>query len=259
MKRNALKQALQQGKTVFGTMVQEIRSPAVAMVMATAGFDFLFIDMEHGAYDLETVADLIKVARLSGLTPLVRVPDAQYHLISRVLDAGAQGFMVPRVETRETVEQVVQWAKFPPLGSRGCSPFKGHADYRPEPMWEFTRQANEDTMVILQIERKAAIEDIEGLLAVPGVDAAILGPNDLALSLGIAEDMSNPVMIESIDKVVQACERRGIPCGMHVGDLNALKNWMSKGMRLVVYSTDLSFLLSGARSGLKVLRDAAQS
>jgi 2-dehydro-3-deoxyglucarate aldolase/4-hydroxy-2-oxoheptanedioate aldolase len=237
-------------------MLQELRSPAIPEVMATAGFDFLFLDMEHGAFNWETMADLVKVTRLTGVTPFVRVSDDQYHLVARVLDAGAQGIMVPRVERPEQVENVVRWSKFPLEGSRGCSILKGHSDYRPHPLQEFTQHLNRENMVILQIERKLAIEGIDDLLSVPGVDAAIVGPNDLALSLGISNDMHHPLMVQSIEKVVAACKRHAIPCGMHVGSLEALTEWMAKGMRFIVYATDLSFLLRGAQNGLRALREA---
>jgi len=256
MRNNAVREALAQGKTVFGTMLQECRSPAIPQVMATAGFDFIFIDMEHGAFNWETMADLVKVTRLTGMAPFVRVSDDQYHLIARVLDAGAQGIMVPRVETREQVENVVHWSKFPPEGSRGCSVLKGHSDYQPQPLQAFTQQMNRDNMVILQIERRRAVEDIDSLLSVPGVDAAIVGPNDLALSLGISGDMHDPLMVDHLQTIVTACRRYGKPCGMHVGSLEALTEWMAKGMRFIVYSTDLNFLLKGAQSGLKALREA---
>jgi 2-dehydro-3-deoxyglucarate aldolase/4-hydroxy-2-oxoheptanedioate aldolase len=256
MRKNALRQALQGGKPVFGTMLQESRSSAVPELMAAAGCDFIFIDMEHGAFNMETVADLIKVTRLTGMTPLVRVPDDQYHLVARVLDAGAQGIMVPRVEHREQVEKVVQWARFPPDGCRGCSVLKGHSDYQPQRLQEFTQHVNRENMVIVQIERRRAVEHIDDLLSVAGIDGAIVGPNDLALSLGIDNDLSHPLMIESLEKVVRACERHGVPSGMHVGNLEALTHWMAKGMRFIVYSTDLNFLLKGAQAGLKVLRDA---
>ena len=254
MRKNALRQKLSEGKVVYGTMLQELRSPAVIQLVANAGYDFVFIDMEHGAYNMETVADLIKVARLANLVPLVRVPDAEYHLIARVLDAGAQGIMVPRIENREQVERVLESAKYPPIGKRGCSVFKGHADYQPEPQLEFTRQANQENMIILQIERKLAIERIDELLAIPGVDGAIMGPNDLALSLGIEEGMSNPLIVEATDKVVRAAQANNIPSGMHVGSVDVLRTWIGKGMRLIVFSTDLNFLYSSASAGLAALK-----
>jgi len=218
--------------------MREMRSSAIAQLMATAGFDFVFFDMEHGSHNMETVADLIKVARLSDLTPLVRVPDDQYHLIARVLDAGAQGIMVPRVETRAQVEKIVQCAKFPPQGRRGCSVLKGHSDYHPEPVLDFCRHANSDNLVILQIERRRAVEDIESILSVKGVDGAIMGPIDLALSYGLPPDMSNPVIAESIQKVVDTCRHLGIASGMHTGNLDVLKEWMAKGMQIIVELQD---------------------
>jgi 2-keto-3-deoxy-L-rhamnonate aldolase RhmA len=258
LRKNALRAALQGGKTVFGTMVQEVRSPAIMEVMASAGCDFVFIDMEHGAFNMETVADMIKVGRLAGVTPLVRVSDDEYHLVARVLDAGAQGIMVPRVERRERVERVVEWTRFPLDGCRGCSILKGHTDYQPQPLVEFTAEANRENLLILQIERKVAVEDIDNLLSVQGVDAVIVGPNDLALSLGVSNDMNHPLMVQSIDKVVQACQKHGVPSGKHTANLNALASWMGRGMRFIVYSTDLSFLLKGAQGGMATLRTALQ-
>jgi len=259
MRENRVRQALQQGRVTYGIMIQEMRSSAIAQLMATAGFDFVFFDMEHGSHNMETVADLIKVARLSDLTPLVRVPDDQYHLIARVLDAGAQGIMVPRVETRAQVEKIVQCAQFPPQGRRGCSVLKGHSDYHPEPVLDFCRHANSDNLVILQIERRRAVEDIESILSVKGVDGAIMGPIDLALSYGLPPDMSNPVIAESIQKVVDTCRHLGIASGMHTGNLDVLKEWMAKGMQIIVYSTDLGLLLNGAKRGLQELQDANQA
>ena len=108
LRENKVKRALTQGQVVIGTMISEMRSPAIGLIMAKAGFDFMFIDMEHGAYNIETVADLIKVARLAGIAPLVRVPDPVYFLLSRPLDAGAMGLMVPRIEDIATVEHIVR-------------------------------------------------------------------------------------------------------------------------------------------------------
>jgi 2-keto-3-deoxy-L-rhamnonate aldolase RhmA len=254
MKPNALRQTLSQGKPGYGTMITDLRTPTIGQLMAQAGCDFLFFDMEHGPYGLETIADMVRVTRLSDVTALVRVPDARYHLISRTLDLGAQGIMVPRIETVAQVEVVVESALFPPLGKRGCSVAKGQNDFVGQHPVEFAEQANLENLIILQIERQRAVEDIGNLLDVPGVSAAILGPNDLALSLGLrAQDML-AALEEPIQAVLDACLSRGIPCGIHIANLEWLAEWQRRGMQLLCYSSDTSFLKQGAASGIRQLR-----
>lgn len=258
MKDNRLKRLLNNGEVVIGTMLQELRTPAIPLLLADVGFDFLFIDMEHGAHNMETVADLLKIIRLTGMTPLVRVPDLQYHLIARCLDAGAQGIMVPRIETRDQVEEIVKYVKYPPLGVRGCSINKGHNDYKAEALLPFVQKANRENFVIVQIERKKAIDNIDSLLSVEGVNAAILGPNDLAVSYGISDDLDNPIMSDAIQKVVDTGRKYGVYTGMHIGGLLKLKEWMNKGMKIITYQTDLGFIKQSSSSGLKELRECAQ-
>jgi len=259
LRENRVAGALRRNEVVLGTMVQEVRSPAIAQLLARSGLDFMFIDMEHGAYNIETVADILKVARLAGIVPMVRVPDPNYFLLSRPLDAGAMGLMVPRIESRETVEQIVHSVKYPPLGTRGCSIFKGHSDYAPDiDLRKFTNFQNDQVLVILQIERKEAIDRIEELAAIPGVDVCLVGPNDLTLSLG-ADSPRDQVVLEAIERVILACQNAGIASGIHVGNLEALKTWMRKGMRMIMYSSDLGFILAGASEAAQELRTAAQT
>jgi len=170
---------LEDGKTVVGTMIVETRTPEIPRMMAAAGFDFIIIDTEHGSYSLDVLKDMVRAGKASGLTCLARVPDPEYHLIARTLDAGAQGIMVPRVETRETVERIVRAAKYPPWGERGYGPRSIVTDYERLPVRERVAELNEDTMIVVQVERKKAIDDIDNLLSVKGVDAALIGPNDL--------------------------------------------------------------------------------
>jgi 2-keto-3-deoxy-L-rhamnonate aldolase RhmA len=259
MKPNALRTMLQEGKAAYGTMIQEVRTPAVGQIMALAGCDFVFFDMEHGPLSIETVADMVRVTRLAGLTPLVRVPDAVHHLMCRVLDLGAQGIMIPRVETRAQVEAIVESTHFPPLGSRGCSVDKGQNDFVPQNAWEFTEQANRENLIILQIERRQAVEQIDDLLSVPGVGAAVLGPNDLALSLGVRDADQLAALEEPIQHVLDACRARGLPCGIHIGNLEWLAEWQRRGMQILCYSSDLGFLRNGAASGIGWLRGQAQA
>lgn len=259
MKPNAVRQRLSQGETVYGTMIQDQRSPTVAQILAQVGYDFLFVDMEHGPFNLETVADLVRVIRLAGATPLVRVPDAAYHLIARSLDLGAQGVMIPRVETRSQVERIVESALYPPLGARGCSVDKGHNDFAPQEAWSFTEEANRENLVILQIERQRAVEDIGDLLSVPGVGAVLIGPNDLSLSLGLRGSDMLAALEDPIQHVLDSCLARSIPCGIHIGSLEWLSEWRRRGMRLLCYSSDLKFLRQAASSGLRWLKEQADA
>jgi 2-dehydro-3-deoxyglucarate aldolase/4-hydroxy-2-oxoheptanedioate aldolase len=225
--------------------------------MALAGCDFLFFDMEHGPFDLETIADMVRITRLAGVTPLVRVPDARYDLLCRPLDLGAQGIMIPRVETRAQVECVIECTMFPPLGKRGCSVNKGHNDFTSQNVWDFTEQANRENLIILQIEREKAVESIEALLSVPGLGAALIGPNDLALSMGKRDDDQLGALEEPIQHVLAACLARHIPCGIHIANLEWLAEWQRRGMQLLCYSSDLGFLYNGAATGMNWLRKNA--
>jgi 2-keto-3-deoxy-L-rhamnonate aldolase RhmA len=255
MRPNTLRELLNQGKPAYGTMIQDVRSPSIGQIMALAGCNFLFFDMEHGPFNLETIADMVRVTRLAGVTPLVRVPDAEYHLMCRPLDLGAQGIMIPRVETKTQVEHIVECTLYPPLGRRGCSVNKGHNDFAPQNPWEFSEQANQENLIILQIERWRAVEGIEELLGVPGVGAVVIGPNDMALSLGIRSEDMLGALEEPIQHVLEACLARHIPCGIHISNLEWLAEWQRRGMQLLCYSSDINFLRSGAASGINWLRE----
>ena len=256
MRQNALREQLRQGKPAYGTMVQAVRLPAIGQIMALAGCDFLFFDMEHGPFNMETIADVVQVTRLAGVTPLVRVPNAAYHLMCRPLDAGAQGIMIPRVETKTQVERIIECTMYPPAGDRGCSVDKGHNDFDREKLWDFTEEANENNLIIIQIERERAVEDIDDLLSVPGVGAAILGPNDLALSMGVRDDDMLGALEEPIQHVLDAALRLKVPCGIHIGNLDWLAEWQRRGMQLMCYSKDINFLRNGAASGIRKLKMA---
>jgi 2-keto-3-deoxy-L-rhamnonate aldolase RhmA len=259
MQPNKLRELLRQGKTAYGTMIGDVGSPTVIQIMAQAGCDFIFIDTEHGPFSLETVADMVRVTRLVGATPLVRVPDAEYHLMVRPFDLGAQGIMIPRVETRAQVEYIVQCTLYPPLGRRGCSVDKGQNDFVPQSAWSFTEEANRENLVILQIERERAVEDIGDLLDVPGVGAAIIGPNDMSLDMGLRSDDMLGALEEPIQRVLDACLARGIPCGIHISNLEWLAEWQRRGMQLMCYGSDVKFLRDGASRGIGWLRERAAS
>jgi 2-keto-3-deoxy-L-rhamnonate aldolase RhmA len=176
--------------------------------------------------------------------------------MARVLDAGAMGIMVPRIETKEQVEELIANTHYPPVGERGCSVPKGHNNFLPQDLWEFTEQSNRETMIILQIERKKAVENIEELITVEGVDAVVLGPNDLCLSMGVREKDSLKALEPEIQTVLDAALKHNVPCGIHIGNLDWLIEWQKRGMQIITYSNDIVFLRNGARSGITKLREA---
>jgi 2-keto-3-deoxy-L-rhamnonate aldolase RhmA len=258
MRRNIIKQRLLNGETIIGTMIQEMRVPAIAQILKAVGYDFFMIDMEHGSYSLETAAEIIRVGRLLDMCPLVRVRSPEYHLITGPLDHGAMGIMLPRVETRAHVETLLESMKYPPVGKRGCSSEAPHAEYDFGPLPEFLEANNQDTLVIVQIERRVSIERIDDLLSVPGVDVALIGPEDLSVSFGIPGEAGHPLIVEAIEKVIAAARRHNVVSGIHMGNVESLKGWMAKGMRMIMYSSDFGFLMEAGAVGLRHLRSAVR-
>jgi 2-keto-3-deoxy-L-rhamnonate aldolase RhmA len=253
LRPNAVKAALKRGDSVVGTMLTEVNSPSFIMMCANAGFDFVFIDMEHGMQTLEQVSHMINTARLAGIVPLVRVRDLSYTEIAGVLDAGAMGIMLPRVETRDQVEKLVSYMKYPPMGARGASTNRGHTEYMGMSPQTLVKHFNEHTLVILQIERKKAVENIDELLSVPGVDVALIGPFDLTISLGL-DNMKDDLVQEYIQRTVDSAKKHGVASGIHPPDTETALNWGKKGMTMLMAATDITFFSSGAATCAKELR-----
>src|SRR5215469_16333463 len=166
MHANLVKENLRAGKLQLGTGFGQLRSPEIPRMLVAAGFRWAFIDTEHGGFDLETVQDICRVAVMAGLCPIVRVADLQYALVARTLDCGAQGVIFPRVESPELLERAVSWTKFPPAGVRGYGLTAMQVDYEPVSFSQIIDHMNANTMVVLQIETRRALEAREELLAV---------------------------------------------------------------------------------------------
>ena len=242
------------GECVYGTMIRQARDPGAPAIYAAVGYDFVFIDMEHGNYSMETVADLIRGAKSAGIAPLIRIPHLETHFISRVLDAGAEGIMVPMTSTREQAEAIVRYSKYAPLGQRGFGSQTGQTDYKPLKAAEFMKEANDHTLIIGQIETQEAIENIDAILSVEGIDVGLIGPNDLSISLGIPDQTNSEALIKSIDKVVEMAKKKKKATGIHIGNIEAIKKWRSKGMTVLAFSTDISFQYNASKSSLEELR-----
>lgn len=253
---NRIKQALREGKSVVGTMIAEIRQPAVVQLLANAGFDFVIIDNEHGAFNLETIADLTRMAVYVGLTPFVRIPDLTYPYIAQSLDAGAQGIMAPRISTAQQAREVAQMMKYPPLGVRGSALSRGYTQFKGGSVVEAMATANEETMLIIQVETRGAIENIEEIVAIPGVDITLVGPNDLSIALGVPGQQNHPDMQTAIQKVIDACQGHNVYPAIHINDLNLAVHWARQGMRLISSNAEIGLLVNGGLQVTKAIGEA---
>ncbi|MEM7032182.1 MAG: aldolase/citrate lyase family protein [Chloroflexota bacterium] len=240
---NQAQESLKAGRSLIGVMVVEMRQPSVMQLLVNAGYDYVIIDNEHGPFSIETIADLSRAARWVGLTPIVRVPDLAYPYLAQSLDSGAQGVMLPRIYTREQVEQAVQIMKYPPLGQRGCAFNRGHSDFKSLPVQEGTVKANEETMLVVQIETKEAVDDVEGIISVPGVDVALVGPGDLSIALGVPGQMNAPILHKAIEKVIDTCEKKDVYPAIHINALEDATYWAEKGMRMVSGQSETSLMI----------------
>jgi 2-keto-3-deoxy-L-rhamnonate aldolase RhmA len=243
-------QKLREGKRVVGTMVRIVRNPAIAAVAYNAGLDFIMLDLEHGAYTMETVDDVFKVGRTLGLGCFIRVPELTKGYVSRSLDCGTTGVMVPMLESVEQAHLLVRWAKYAPLGGRGFGASGSHTNFAgvaPDRIPAFMSKANVDTITIAQIETAQAIQNIDVIAAVPGIDALLIGPNDLSISIGCAGDFLGDTMEKAIGKVAAAAKKHGKIFGMHAPD-ELTERWLSRGLTLVMISQDTSILTAGMKT-----------
>jgi 2-keto-3-deoxy-L-rhamnonate aldolase RhmA len=254
MRINKVKQALKAGKTQYGCSCSQLRSPEVMRALAAAGLDWTYLDSEHGGFDLETLQDMAKAANIAGLCPVVRVADLQYALVARALDCGAQGVLFPRVESPELLERAISWTRFPPLGVRGFGLTMPHLEYEAISMADAITHINENVLVVFQIETKAALERVDELLSVPGIDAVMIGPADLSISLGVAGQFDHPSMIDAMDRIRESCDKHGVAPGLHLRSLPLVKKWRERGMRFVSCNSEIGFLLDKATETLAALK-----
>src|SRR5215831_19521954 len=238
MRKNTVKAALAEGRLQLGTGFGQLRSPEIPRILAAAGFQWAFLDTEHGGFDLETVQDICRVSLMVGLSPIVRVADLQYSLIARSLDCGAQGIIFPRVESPELLERAVSWTKFPPAGIRGYGLGPTQTDFEPLNFTQVIEHLNENTLLVFQIETKRAVDAREELLAVPGIDAVMIGPADLSISLGVPGDFQHPKMVEAMEAVRDSCDRHGIAPGTQTRTAPLAQFWKARGMRFLGCSSE---------------------
>lgn len=229
----------------FGTWIS---SSSLVALDALRGlpFEWFMIDTEHAPVNPETLAAMVAVLGRGGPTPLVRVGDVDQYLIKQALDAGSQGVLVPLVSTEAQAKAAVAFAKYPPDGVRGVA--AAAASRYGQELSSYLRSANSDILVGVQIETKEALDHLEAIAGVNGVDLLFVGPQDLTLGLGLLDDRKNPKVREAMRTVVETCERHGKVPGTLVVDLDEKRAAVDLGFRFISLASDLRFLLNGARS-----------
>ena len=251
---NKTKAKLAAGELCVGTMLVEIRQPGIMTMLANAGFDFVLVDNEHGPFPVDAIAELCRAARSEGVTPIVRIPELTYAHVAQSLDGGAQAIMLPRVVERAQVEECVRYMKYAPEGRRGAVLARGHTAFKVGPLVETLAAMNRETMLVVQVETKEAVERLDDLLSVPGVDAALIGPTDLSLALGVGGQMEHPTLVAAIEATMAACARHKVVPAIHTNDVAMTAGWAQRGMRLVSINSEVGLLTGAARSAIAAIR-----
>jgi 2-dehydro-3-deoxyglucarate aldolase/4-hydroxy-2-oxoheptanedioate aldolase len=237
------KDTLKRGDIALGTIIS-FNDPTITEALCR-DLDFVWIDAEHSPMTLEIIQAHVMATKGSRATPIVRVPWNDPVLIKPILDLGAEGIIVPLVRTSQDAEKAVAACKYPPEGIRGYGP-RRPSDYGRQSGPEFIKRMNDSVLVILQIEHIDAVNNIDQMLAVPGISSLVIGSNDLSGSLGLLGQPRHPQVLEAIDRVIAAARRASVFVGIGIGnDSGVINDWISKGMQWVAMGNDMSLLLTG--------------
>ena len=254
MTPNHVKRRLQTGGAQFGTLLN-FADPLVAEIMASIGFDWLLIDTEHGPIDVGVLATMFATITRYPVAPLARVPALSEEHVKRVLDAGAWGVLAPNVKTREEAELLVAACKYPPAGRRSLGSGRFALSFRTDAPTYFSR-ANDEILVIAQIEHAEAVKNIDAILGVPGIDALYVGPNDLCASMGLAPSLepAHREFQEAMRTVLAAAQRHRVVPGIHCASAETVNRRIADGWRMVGMINDQRFLASAARAARDAVR-----
>ena len=243
MKENQLKSRIESGKVGYGVISPTV-DPTICEYVGLNGFDFYMIDGEHGGISISDVTNLVRACELVGCTPLARIRSVDPKLILQYMDAGVMGVMMPTIDTVEDVETLVSAIKYPPVGGRGLGPVRA-SDYMQGPMsqLEYVRFANEQTLVMPQIETMACVDNLEAICKVKGVDGFIIGPRDLAMTMGYYDGPKHPEVQEMLDYIFKTILAAGKWFGTVAGTSEQARALTEKGA---------SFILNSVQGLLKV-------
>ena len=249
-----LRKKLEDGGTVYSTMLSLSRNPRWARAIGQLQFDYVIIDNEHSAYSRGEVADFIAAINTTGTTSIIRIPIPSSHYVTMALDAGAHGVLVPYCETVEEVKEVIGAARWRPLKGALVDRVMETGEFPSEASKAYLQRRNSSTVVIIGIESVPAAENLEEILKVDGIDAIFVGPNDMSISMGIPDQYDHPDFEEMLRFVIRTCGARNIPVAVHLQSVESSKKWIQEGVRFVLHKTDVGALHEGFRRDFDQLR-----
>lgn len=255
--KNTLKEKLAKGEKPIGTFF-ELGSPSVVEALGRSGLDFVILDNEHGPFEAESSRDFARAAENSGVTALARVREVSRPAILKLLDVGVQGLIIPDVHTVEQVQQIIAYGKYYPIGQRGFCPSRkdgwGYDAMAQQPVPDQMAYWNEQTLIIPQCETVGALEKIEEIVALEGVDGIFIGPFDLSISMGIPGQFDHPDFVDALKRVQKACKDAGKFCMIFAGSAAAVAERLRQGYDSVTYSLDAAVLIAAFQRDIAEIR-----
>lgn len=253
--RNVARDKLEQGQLSLGVGIRTTRSVEIAKMMATAGFDWLFLDMEHGTMSLDACAQISAAALDAGIAPIARIPNGQYSIATRALDNGALGIVVPHVDTAAEAREVVQKLKYPPIGHRSVGGWGPHYQLAKATTGDAVKALNAANLTVVMLETPAAIANAAEIAAVPGVDVLLIGSNDLCAEMGIPGDFASERLAEAYRTMIAACHKHAKFPGMAgIYNETIMPRYIDMGARFILSGQDASFIMAGAQARTGFLR-----
>ena len=253
---NAARERLEKGEMSLGVGIRTARTVDIAKMMKTAGYDWLFIDLEHGPMSIEFATTLAVAALDTGISPIVRVPFMQHSMATRVLDNGALGIVMPHVDTADQAREIIDHLKYPPVGHRSLAGSQAIFDFKRIPIAEMIESANATLLIIALIETPTAVTNAEAIAAVAGIDALLIGTNDLAAEMGIPGEFGHARIAGAYEAVIAACRNHNKWPGMGGVDAEELmRKYIGMGMRLVLTGSDGGFMMAGASQRAALARE----
>lgn len=255
---NPARARLAKGEVSIGIGLRQARTVDIAPIMKQAGYDWLFIDLEHGAMSLDMATQISVAALGTGISPLVRVPRGCYDMATRVLDSGAWGLVMPHVDSAEEAREIVARVKYPPVGHRSVYGALPQLGFAPTPLVESSKLINDEMLVVAMLESPAAIASADAIAAVPGIDALLIGCSDLTSEMGIPGQFFHADVVKAFETMIAACRRHGKWAGMGgVYTEEGFRKYVGMGVRLVIAGSDLGYMMAGATAASKLIRGIA--